>query len=392
MKKDFPILADGLVYLDSSATTQKPKVVIDRVNEYYTSENANVHRGIYSLAQKATVEYEKAHEIIAEFIGASFEEVVFTKGTTESLNLLANTLGKTLQEGDEIVLSVMEHHSNLVPWQQLAKEKNIILKFIPLTSDYKLDLKKAEELITERTRIVSVLQMSNVLGTINDVKALADMVHKNGGLIIVDAAQSIAKFPVDVKELDCDFFVFSGHKMYAPTGIGILYGRKELLAGLEPYQCGGDMIKEVSLERSSWNELPWKFEAGTPNMAGAVGLGKAVEYLQQIGMENVWKKEEELVSYFLKKMNEVSAIKLIGPLEDRGGVFSFVMEGIHPHDVSEILNSKGIAVRGGHHCAMPLMKELGINGTTRVSFGIYTTKEDLDKFFLGLEKVMEVFQ
>jgi cysteine desulfurase / selenocysteine lyase len=387
-KQDFSIL-NNLVYLDSAATTQKPQVVIDRLVKYYQEENANVHRGIYTLSQISTMEYEKAHKIVADFIGAKFEEIVFTKGTTEGLNLLADSLGKTLQKGDEIVLTVMEHHSNLVPWQQLAKEKGVILKFIPLTSDYQLDLKKAEELITEKTKIVSVIHMSNVLGTVNDVQRLADIVHKVGGLLIVDGAQSIAHLPINVKELDCDFFVFSGHKIYGPTGIGVVYGRKELLEGMEPYQYGGDMIREVTLTKASWNDLPWKFEAGTPNIAGGIALGTALEYVQNIGLENIEKHEQKLIEYFMKKKE---GITIIGPDNNRGAVFSFVMEGIHPHDISEILNTVNVAVRGGHHCAMPLMKELGLTGTTRVSFGIYNTTEDIDKLFEGLQKVKEVFK
>ncbi len=387
-KQDFPIL-NNVVYLDSAATTQKPQVVIDRLTKYYQEENANVHRGIYTLSQIATMEYEKVREIIAGFIGAKEKEIVFTKGTTEGLNLLARSLGETLQQGDEIVLTVMEHHANIVPWQQLAKERGVILKFIPLTSDYNLDMKKAEELITEKTKIVSVVHMSNVLGTINDVKKIADMIHKKNGLLIVDGAQSIAHMPINVHELDCDFFVFSGHKVYGPTGIGVLYGRKELLEGMKPYQYGGDMIREVSLNEASWNDLPWKFEAGTPNISGVVGLGKAIEYVQSVGMENIEKHESELINYFMKKIEEIT---IIGPENNRGAVFSFIMEGIHPHDVSEILNASNVAVRGGHHCAMPLMKELGLTGTTRASFGMYNTTEDIDKLFEGLQKVTEVFK
>ncbi len=382
----FPILKDGLVYLDSAATTQKPQRVIDRINKYYSEENANVHRGIYTLSEVATIAYEDSRDKVASFIGCSSEEVIFTKGTTESLNLLTKCL--ELQEGDEVVLSVMEHHSNLVPWQQLTK-KGIVVKFIPLKG-FELDMEAAAKLITSKTRIVSIVHMSNVLGVINDIQRLADLVHFNGGLLIVDGAQSIAHMPINVKDLDCDFFAFSAHKMYGPTGVGVLYGRKELLNGMEPFMFGGDMIKEVKLSGSTWNDLPHKFEAGTPNIAGVIGLGEAVDYLSELGMEKVMKDEEELVTYFLSKL-PVSGVKLIGPISGRGGVFSFTVEGIHPHDVSEIMNSFNIAVRAGHHCAMPLMKELGVNGTTRVSFGIYTTKEDVDKFFSALEKVKEVF-
>ncbi len=391
MKADFPILKE-LVYLDSAATTQKPLVVINAIRDFYLTENANVHRGIYALSEKATVGYEKAHELVADFIGCSFDEVVFTSGTTAGLNFLASSLGKELEKGDEVVLSIMEHHSNIVPWQQLAKEKGIILKFIPLTEDYKLDLVKAAELITSKTKIVSIVHMSNVLGTVNDVKKLADLVHKAGGIIIVDGAQSIAHMPIDVKALDCDFFVFSGHKMYAPTGIGVIYGRKELLLGMEPFLYGGGMINEVTLEKSSWAELPGKFEAGTPAIAQAVGLGKAVEYLTKMGMENVMKQEEELMVYCLEKLNLLKGVSIIGPSNERGAVFSFVVEGIHPHDVCDILDKDRIAVRGGHHCAMPLMKSLGLQGTTRASFGLYNTKEDVDALIEGIKKVQGVFK
>jgi cysteine desulfurase / selenocysteine lyase len=389
--QDFPILTNNLVYLDSAATTQKPQVVLDRIMKYYSEENANVHRGIYTLSQIATMEYEQSREIIAKFIGAKSKEIIFTKGTTEGLNLLATSLSKTLEEGDEIVLSVMEHHANLVPWQQIAKEKKIILKFIQLTKEYGLDMENAKALITDKTKIVSIVHMSNVLGTINDVKVLADLVHKRGGLLIVDGAQSIAHMPINIHELDCDFFVFSGHKIYGPTGIGVLYGREKLLDGMIPYQFGGDMISEVTLNNATWNELPWKFEAGTPNIVGAVGLATAVEYVQGIGMDKIQEHEGELIEYFMGKV-EGCDITIIGPTINKGAVFSFVMKGVHPHDVSEVLNTVNVAVRGGHHCAMPLMHELGLSGTTRASFGIYTTREDIDSFLIGIRKVKEVFQ
>ncbi len=381
VKQDFPILNKGLIYLDNSATTQKPKKVIESVKAYYEQENANVHRGIYKLAQKSTVLYEKAHEVVAQFISAEFEEVIFTKGTTEGLNLLAYSLGKNLQVGDEIVLTEMEHHSNIVPWQQLAKEKGAVLKFIPITKDYRLNMKKAAELITEKTKIVSIVHMSNVLGTINPVKEIAVMAHKVGAVMIVDAAQSVPHMPVDVKELNCDFLVFSGHKMCAPTGIGVLYGRKELLKEMQPFLYGGDMIREVTFTQSSWNDLPWKFEAGTPNMAGAAGLLAAVEYLQEIGMNNVEKHGQELTKYALEKLSTIPGVTVIGPTntENRGPAISFAIEGMHPHDVSEVLDKEHIAVRGGFHCAMPLFSTLRMDGSIRASFYIYNDKEDVDK-------------
>ncbi len=396
INKDFPILniegnGKRLIYLDSAATSQKPAKVIEAVKGYYEHDNANVHRGIYKLAQKSTVLYEKAHEAVAQFIGAEFEEIIFTKGTTEGLNLLAYSLGKDLKAGDEIVLTEMEHHSNIVPWQQIAEEKKAVIKFIPVTKDYRLDMKKAAELITKKTKIVSVVHMSNVLGTINPVKELAAMAHKVGAVIIVDAAQSVPHLPLNVKELDADFLVFSGHKMCAPTGIGVLYGRKELLEKMQPFLYGGDMIREVTFEKASWNDLPWKFEAGTPNIAGAAGLMAAIEYLQEMGMENIAAHGQELISYALEKLSAIPEAGIIGPrtAENRGPIISFTVEGMHPHDVSELLDTENIAVRGGHHCAMPLISKLGIEGTTRASFYLYNTKDDVDALVEGVKKIVE---
>lgn len=392
IKEDFPILKNGLIYLDTSATAQKPAKVIETVKGYYENDNANVHRGIYKLAQKSTVLYEKAHEVVAKFIGAEFEEVIFTKGTTEGLNLLAYSLGKTLQAGDEIVLSEMEHHSNIVPWQQIAKEKGVVLKFIPITKEYRLDLEKARQLITEKTKIVSVVHMSNVLGTINPVKELAVMAHDVGAVMIVDAAQAVPHMPINVKGLNCDFFVFSGHKMCAATGIGVLYGKKELLEKMPPFLYGGDMIREVTFTQSSWNDLPWKFEAGTPNMAGAAGLMAAVEYLQEMGMENITAHGQELTKYALEKLSAIAGVIIIGPsaVESRGPVISFTIEGMHPHDVSEMLDKENIAVRGGFHCAMPLFSKLGIDGSIRASFYVYNTTEDVDRFVEVVRKIAGV--
>jgi len=385
VKNDFPILTN-IIYLDSASTTQKPTAVIEAITKYYEEDNANVHRGVYKLSLKATMAYENAHEIVAKFIGTQFEEVIFTKGTTESINLLAYSLGKKLQPGDEIVLTEMEHHANIVPWQQLAKEKKLILKFIPITSDFRLDMNKARELITPNTKIISVTHISNVLGTINPVKELAALAHEAGAIMIVDAAQSVPHMPINVKELNCDFLAFSGHKMCGPTGIGVLYGKKELLETMDPFLYGGDMIKEVTFEKSTWNDLPWKFEAGTPHIAGAAGLAAAIEYLQSIGMENIAAQELELTKYTLQKLSAIPGIQLIGPssFEQRGAVFSFVVDGIHPHDVSELLDKKNICVRGGHHCAMPLHEKLKINGSTRASFYFYTTKEDVDVWIEAL--------
>ena len=389
-KQDFPILKN-YVFLDSASSTQKPKQVIKAVSEFYEKSYANIHRGVYDLSEKATEKYEEARAVIAEFIGAKTEEVIFTKGTTEGLNLLATSLGEKLERGDEVVLSIMEHHANLVPWQKLQK-KGIVLKFIPLTENYHLDMEKAKELINTKTKIVSVVQVSNVLGTVNDVKKLGELAHKVGAVMIVDAAQSVPHMKVDVNELGCDFLVFSGHKMLGPSGIGVLYGRRYLLNEMEPYQYGGDMIREVTLGNSTWNDLPWKFEAGTPPIAQAVGLGEAVKYLLKIGISTIEEHEKELTAYALDKLSKIAGLKIIGPLQKRGAVFSFVLEGIHPHDAAEILNRKKIAVRGGHHCAMPLMKALGISGTTRASFYLYNDKKDVDALVNGIKKVQEIFK
>ncbi len=398
LKDDFPILSQtkngkGLAYLDNAATTQKPKPVISAIVDYYLKSNANVHRGVYELSVKATEAYENAHKIVADFINADFEEIIFTKGTTESINLLAYSLGSTLKEGDEIVLTKMEHHSNLVPWQQLAKEKSLTLKFIPL-KDYRLDMNAAKKLITKKTKIVSVIHMSNVLGTINPVRELAKIAHENGALLIVDAAQSVSHMKIDVKSLGCDFLAFSGHKMLAPTGIGILFGKKNILQKMKPFLYGGDMIEEVTFENSRWNELPWKFEAGTPNIEGAVGLAAAINYLKKIGMENIERHNLELTEYALRELQKINGLKIIGPdsLKERGQIISFSMDGIHPHDVCEILGKHNVAARGGHHCAMPLMSELKIEGATRISFCIYNTKEDIDQLTEGLKRVREIFK
>ncbi len=393
MKQDFPILKNGLVYLDNSSTTQKPKQVIQAIVDFYEKGNANVHRGIYALSQHATEKYEEAHQIVGNFIGASAKEIIFTSGTTQSVNMVAYSFGRNLQAGDEIVVTEMEHHSNLVPWQQLAKEKGAVLKFIPVTLDYHLDMEVAKQLITEKTKIVVVTHMSNSLGTINPVKELGQLAHQVGAVIVVDGAQSVPHVDIDVKELGCDFLVFSGHKMCGPTGIGVLYGKKELLERMEPVVYGGGMISEVTKECSTWADLPEKFEAGTPNIAGAIGLAAAVKYLQTIGMENIEKHSKELTEYMLTKLTEVPGLQIIGPstIEKRGPVFSFTIEGIHPHDVAEILNRSNVAVRGGHHCAMPLMEKLGITGTTRVSLYVYNTKEDIDKLIIALRNVQEVF-
>jgi cysteine desulfurase/selenocysteine lyase len=396
-EKDFPILKEKvkgkrLIYLDSAASSQVPSQVIDAIKNYQETSHSNVHRSIHMLSEKATEAYEDVRKKVAKFIGANSDEIVFTKGTTESLNLVA--FGLNLKKGDEIVLTIMEHHANIVPWQQVAKRTGAILKFIPLTDDFRLDMSEAKKLITKKTKVVSVAHMSNVLGTINQIKELAKLAHENGAIIVVDAAQSIPSMEIDVGSLDCDFLAFSAHKMCGPTGVGVLYGKKELLEKLDPFIYGGKMIEEVSLDKSTFTETPFKFEGGTPNISGVIGLGKAIDYLESVGMDDVEKHEKELIEYALNKINKINKIKIIGPdtAKDRGAILSFVIEGMHSHDVSELLNRDGIAIRGGHHCCMPLHKELGLTGTSRVSFYIYNTKEDVDTLIESLQKAMKVFK
>ncbi len=396
IRAQFPILRrqvyeKKLVYLDNAATAQKPQHVIDTISRFYSNQNANVHRGLHTLSEQATVAYEKAHSIVAKFINAKENEIVFTSGTTQSLNLLAYSLGSTLQAGDEIVLSQMEHHANIVPWQQVAKRTGAVIKYIPITKDYTLDMSAANTIIGSKTKIVSIVHMSNVLGTINPVADIAKLAHTNGAVCIVDAAQSVPHMKIDVQELDCDYVVFSGHKMCGPTGIGVLYGKEELLEKLEPAFFGGDMIKEVTFEKSTWNTSPAKFEAGTPPIAQAIGLASAVEYLQGIGMDSIESDIKEISRYALPKLLLVPGLTLIGPVDNHTGIFSFTIEGLHPHDISDYLNSQGIAVRAGHHCAQPLMKLLGIEGTTRASFYFYNTKQEVDKLVGSLTEFVSQF-
>lgn len=398
VRQDFPILQQKvhnkpLVYLDNAATSQKPAGVINAITHYYTTINANIHRGVHKLSEQATIAYEQAHQKVAEFINAQPEEIIFTRGTTESINLLAYTLGKQLKQGDEIVLSIMEHHSNLVPWQQFAKEKGIVLKFIRLTRDYRLDINHARELITPKTRIVAITHVSNALGTINPVKEIARIAHEQGALFIIDGAQAIPHLPVNVKELDCDFYAFSAHKMYGPTGIGVLYGKRRHLEKLPPFQYGGDMIKEVTQTDSTWNDLPCKFEAGTPAIAEAIGLSAAVDYINNIGREHIIDYEEQLTQYAIEQLSTIKGLTIIGPKDthDRSSAVSFVVEGIHAHDIATILDKHGIAIRGGHHCAMPLMKFLGITGTARASFAFYNTMQEVDQMIIAIKKAQEIF-
>ncbi len=394
LKKEFPLLKNhpSLAYLDNAASTQTPSVVLETMNTYYTEYRANIHRGVYDLSAKATEKYEEVRTRVATFINASSEEIVFTSGTTHGLNLLADCIGRTLKPGDNVVLSRMEHHANLIPWQQAAKRYGFELRFIELKKqEFELDLISAKALIDERTKVVSIVHVSNSLGAINPIEKIISDAKKVGALTIIDAAQSVTHMPIDVQKLDCDALVFSAHKMYGPTGVGALYARKTLLENMQPYLFGGDMIREVTYTDATWHDVPWKFEAGTPNIAGVIGLGAAIEFIQSIGFEYIQKHEREITDYALKKLQTIEGVRIIGPLNNRIGVISFTIDGVHPHDIATILSDHNIAVRAGHHCTMPLMKLLGISGATRVSFGLYNTTEDVDRFVDGLKKVKEIF-
>lgn len=399
IRQDFPILerevhGKQLVYLDNAATSQKPNAVIEALADYYRRYNANVHRGVYQIAEEATQAYENARRKVAGFIHAATpREIVFVRNATEAVNLVAYGWGrKNIKAGDEILLTEMEHHSNLVPWQELAKEKGAKLKFIPFDGQGRLVLDSLDGLLTERTKLVGVTLMSNVLGTINAVRTIADVAHARGALVMVDGAQGVCHLPVDVRELGCDFLAISGHKMLGPTGIGVLFARRELLDNMDPFNSGGSMIKEVWLEGARWNELPWKFEAGTPSIAEGIGLGIAVDYLNQVGMEKVRAHEEQLVAYALERLQEISGLEVYGPpAEERGGLVAFNLRGVHSHDLATLLDYEGIAVRAGHHCAMPLHSKLGIPATARASFYLYNTQEEADRLAEGLEKARHFF-
>lgn len=400
IRSQFPILdqevnGKPLVYLDSAATSQKPLSVIESIEKYYREYNSNVHRGVHTLGTKATDGFEGARDKVRKFINAaSREEVIFTRGTTTSLNIVASSYGRAnCKEGDEIVITYMEHHSNLIPWQQVAKATGATLKYIPLQEDGTITLEDVENTITERTKIVAITHVSNVLGTINPIKEIAKIAHANGAVIVVDGAQGAPHVKVDVQDLDVDFYALSSHKMCGPTGIGVLYGKKELLEQMEPVEFGGEMIDFVNLYDSTWKELPWKFEAGTPSIAQAIGLGAAIDFLEEIGMENVHQHEYNLVEYALKTLSEIEGVTIFGPLDaaKKGGVVTFNIDGVHPHDVSTALDMEGIAIRAGHHCAQPLMKVLNQTATARASFYLYNTKEDIDALAAGLVKAKEFF-
>ncbi|HHW37811.1 MAG TPA: cysteine desulfurase [Bacillales bacterium] len=397
IRKQFPILHQQvnnhpLVYLDSAATSQKPVQVIEAVDRYYREYNSNVHRGVHTLGTLATDQYEGAREKVRKFINAkAIQEIVFVRGTTTGINTVAASYARAnLKEGDEIVITPMEHHSNIIPWQQVAKTSGATLKYIPLQEDGTIALTDVEKTVTPNTKIVSVLYVSNVLGTINPVKEIAAIAHKNGAVMVVDGAQSTPHMKIDVQELDCDFYAFSGHKMCGPTGIGVLYGKKALLEKMEPIEFGGEMIDFVELYDSTWKELPWKFEGGTPIIAGAIGLGATIDFLEEIGMDNIAEYEHKLVQYAMEKVGGVEGVTIYGPKE-RAGLVTFNIDDVHPHDVATVLDAEGIAVRAGHHCAQPLMKWLKVSATARASFYLYNTEEEIDVFVKALIKTKEYF-
>ncbi len=397
-RKDFPILdqevnGKPLVYLDNAATTQKPRAVIDAISNYYLLNNANVHRGVHTLSQRATDDYEAARESVKRFINApDVDEVIYVRGTTEGLNLVASSYGrKYFKAGDEVVITGMEHHSNIVPWQILGKEIGIRLRVVPFSDSGELLLDEYENMLNDRTRMVSVVHQSNALGTVNPIPAMAELAHRKGIPVMVDAAQSVPHMPVDVQALGADFLTFSGHKLYGPTGIGALWGRSDLLNDMPPYQSGGEMIRSVTFEETIYNTLPHKFEAGTPDIAGAIGLGAAIEYLEAIGMDRIASYERALLRYGTDMLSEIEGVRLIGTAEDKGGVLSFYMEAAHPHDIGTILDAEGIAVRTGHHCAQPVMARYGIPATVRASLAFYNTTEDIDALVKAIDRVIEVF-
>jgi len=398
IRDDFPILGKkvhdkNLVYLDNAATTQKPTYVIDRVNKYYTTMNANIHRGVHALSQEATEAFEGARIQIKQFINSiGKNQIIFTRGTTEAINLVASSYGRSnIKEGDEIIISHMEHHSNIVPWQMLCQEKNAKLRVIPINDDGELIYEEFEKLVNEKTKFISIVYVSNSLGTVNDVKRIINYAHQFNIPVLVDAAQAVNHIKVDVQELDCDFLAFSGHKIYGPTGIGVLYGKVELLEAMPPYQGGGDMISKVTFEETTYNELPHKFEAGTPDIAGAIGLGAAIEYVNKIGIQKIKDHEHNLLEYATKQIAEVPGLRIIGNAKDKTSVISFVLENIHPHDIGTFLDFEGVAIRTGHHCTQPLMKRFNIPATSRASFAMYNTKEEVDVLVSGLKKIIQVF-
>lgn len=398
IRKDFPMLGTKmngkpLVYLDNAATSQKPAVVIERMSQFLKNENANIHRGVYSLSQRATAEVDAARERIQKFLNAKeSSEIIFTRGATEAINLVAASYGrKFLKKDDEIIISMIEHHSNLVPWQALCEEKGLILRVIPVLDNGELDMEAYKKLLGPRTYLVAITQVSNALGTVNPIEEIIKLAHHAGAVVLVDGAQSVPHMKVDVQAMDCDFFCFSGHKVYGPTGIGVLYGKKKHLEAMDPYQFGGDMIHEVTLKKTTYAKPPAKFEAGTPAIAEIIGLGAAIEYLEKIGFEAIHAHEQELLEIATEKLSKIAGLKIIGTAADKASLVSFVMEGVHPHDIGTVLDQQGVAIRAGHHCAQPTMERFGIPATARASFAFYNTKEEIDALVSALQKVKEIF-
>jgi len=397
LRADFPILSrkingKPLVYLDNGASSQKPNIVIDRVRDYYQNENSNIHRGVHTLSQEATAAYEEARRKIQIYINAPLEEeVIFTKGTTDGINLVANGFTRGfLQKGDEVIVSEMEHHSNIVPWQMACEYSGAVLKVAPIDDDGELIMSEFKMLLNSKTRLVSITHVSNTLGTINPVKEIVELAHENGTAVLLDGAQSVPHMKVDVQDLNCDFYVFSGHKIFGPTGIGVLYGKKEWLDKLPPYQGGGDMIKSVSFEKTIYNDLPHKFEAGTPNIAGGIGLGAAIDYLNELNWEAIHIHEMELLIYATKEIKKIEGIKIIGTAKDKAGVLSFVHDKAHHYDIGTLIDHLGVAIRTGHHCTEPLMHRFNVTGTARASFAFYNTKEDVDLFIVALKRALNM--
>ena len=397
IRQDFPILDEkvngrDLVYFDNAATTQKPFVVLEALANYYGHYNANIHRGIHFLAEKATSAFEDSRTTIQKFLNAAHkEEIIFTYGTTDGINLVAQTYGrKFLKEGDEIIISTLEHHSNIVPWQMLCEEKGCVLRVIPIDDKGDLILEEYEKMLSEKTKFVSVVHVSNALGTINDVKFIIDKAHEVGAKVLIDGAQASSHITIDVQTLDADFYAFSAHKLFGPTGMGVLYGKLDILNAMPPYRGGGEMIKEVTFEKTTYNELPYKFEAGTPNIADVVAVKFAIDYINELGKENIAAYEDELLKYATDQLSEISGLRIVGQAKEKVSVVSFVLEGIHPQDVGVILDQQGIAIRTGHHCTQPLMNRLGLPGTSRASFAVYNTKSEIDKLVAGIHKVKKM--
>jgi cysteine desulfurase/selenocysteine lyase len=396
-RHQFPLLHERvngkqLVYLDNAATSQKPQVVIDTLMRYYQSENSNIHRGVHYLSEKATQAYEKSRDKVRKFLNAAHrEEIIFVRGTTEGINLVAQSYGrKNVKEGDEVLISAMEHHSNIVPWQILCEEKGARLRVIPMNDDGELMLDEFEKLLTPRTRLVAMTHVSNALGTINPVKEMIASAHRQGIPVLLDGAQAVPHMNVDVQDLGCDFYAFSSHKMFGPTGVGVLFGRKKLLEAMPPYQSGGDMIKSVTFEKTIYNDLPYKFEAGTPSIAGGLGLGAAIDYVAMLDLKSIGEYEHDLLMYATDKLAAIPGVRIIGTAKEKAAVLSFVIDGIHPHDIGTILDAEGIAIRTGHHCAQPVMQRFGVPATARASFAFYNTKDEVDALVKGIYKVKEI--